>query len=348
MVNPAEKRFLWEGGGGRWYVRRKGKYQRITAAPGTPEFDRQYWAIMRGQEPVSRTSWAALVESFRASERWRGLKPRTRQDYDEAFAYIIEKNGPRDVGRVTRRDALAAMEANRHRIRFGNYVASVMSILCEHALDLGWIKANPVRGVRHMKVPAEKQRPHLPWTDEAVAKFRAEARALPRLIFELGLGSVQRPADWCAFRWADYDGAALRVVQGKTGVSLTLPCTDDLRAALDAARPDPADPSKAILRKSDGNPMSYFALAAIMLAERKRLGLEAFDLHALRYRGVMELAWAGCTDDEIAAFSGHASKAMIRKYAGEARQVMQARAAMAKRQNGYGTKQDPDTGNDTP
>lgn len=254
---------------------------------------------------------------------------------------------PRRVVRVGG-DGKETVAENRHRIRFGNYVASVMSILCEHALDLGWIKANPVRGVRHMKVPAEKQRPHLPWPDDAVAKFRAEARPLPRLIFELGLGSVQRPADWCAFRWADYDGAALRVVQGKTAVALTLPCTDDLRAALDAARPDPADPAKAILRKPDGNPMSYYALAAIMLAERKRLGLEAFDLHALRYRGVMELAWAGCTDDEIAAFSGHASKAMIRKYAGAARQVMQARAAMAKRQNGYGTKQDPDTGNDTP
>jgi len=51
----------------------------------------------------------------------------------------------------------------------------------------------------------------------------------------------------------------------------------------------------------------------------------AFDQHALRYRGVMELAWAGCTDDEIASFSGHTSKAMIIKYAGEARQIMQAR-----------------------
>jgi hypothetical protein len=47
---------------------------------------------------------------------------------------------------------------------------------------------------------------------------------------------------------------------------------------------------------------------------------------------VQELAWAGCTDDEIAAFSGHASIAMIRKYAGEARQVMRARTAARKRQ----------------
>jgi len=46
---------------------------------------------------------------------------------------------------------------------------------------------------------------------------------------------------------------------------------------------------------------------------------------------VMELAWVGCDDDEIASYSGHTSKAMIVKYAGEARQIMRARQASAKR-----------------
>ena len=43
-------------------------------------------------------------------------------------------------------------------------------------------------------------------------------------------------------------------------------------------------------------------------------------LHALRYRGVQELAWHGCEDDEIATYSGHATKEMIEKYAGEAQE----------------------------
>ena len=45
----------------------------------------------------------------------------------------------------------------------------------------------------------------------------------------------------------------------------------------------------------------------------------------------MELAWADCTDDEIASYSGYTSKAMIIKYAGKARQIMRARQAAAKR-----------------
>ncbi|WP_248633284.1 hypothetical protein [Cereibacter changlensis] len=75
--------------------------------------------------------------------------------------------------------------------------------------------------------------------------------------------------------------------------------------------------------------MGYYYMAQLMLRERKRLGLAAFDQHALRYRGVMELAWAGCDYDEIASYSGHATKAMSRKYAGEARQIMRARQAAA-------------------
>lgn len=66
-------------------------------------------------------------------------------------------------------------------------------------------------------------------------------------------------------------------------------------------------------------------MAKVMRKERVRLGLEACDLHALRYRGVQELAWWHCSCDEIAADSGHTAKIMIAKYAGRARQIMPAR-----------------------
>lgn len=322
------KRFLWSPKPGVHYVRRKGKYTRINAEPGTEDFDRLYWSILNGKT-VPRTSWAALVASYRASDRWLALRTRTRADYQLVLDYITAKNGDKDMTRAKRADVLAAMEANRHRVRFANAIPQVMSILCEHAIDLGWRADNPAKGARRLVVPVEKRKPHVPWPDEAVALWRAEARPLPRLIFEIGVGSVQRPADWCRFTWGDYDGRALRLTQGKTGVSLTLPCTPQLVAVLDAT--PRREPSQTILVKPDGNPMSYYALAAIMLAERKRLGLTAYDLHALRYRGVMELAWAGCDDDEIASYSGHASKAMVRKYAGDARQIMQARRAAEKR-----------------
>ncbi|MFT4075860.1 MAG: hypothetical protein QM647_10055 [Asticcacaulis sp.] len=117
-------------------------------------------------------------------------------------------------------------------------------------------------------------------------------------------------------------------------MNLVLPCTDHLKAALDAHKAGLGylpHVSKAILSLSNGNRMKYFYMAKVMRSERVRLDLEDYDLHALRYRGVMELAWAGCSDAEIASFFGHATMTMIRQYAGEARQMMRARQAHQKR-----------------
>ncbi|WP_231119224.1 tyrosine recombinase XerC [Rhodovulum sp. MB263] len=328
------KRYLWRHPSGRIYVRLRGRLCRIMAPEGTAEFDREYWEILTGKRMQAKTSWNALMDDYRTSDRWLGLKPRTRQDYDKVMAYLREKIGTRDVKALTRADVIAAQKANAHRTRFANYIPQMLVILCEHAIDLGWLANNPAKGVRALKTPEKRRKEHFPWPDWAVEKFRSEAEELPRLIFEIGVGSVQRPGDWVGFRWGDYNGESLTLCQNKTDKSLVLPCTNQLRAALDRAKGAlGAVPiaGRPILMKRDGNPVSYRYMAQIMLKERRRLGLEAYDLHALRYRGVQELALHGCTDDEIAAYSGHATKAMIEKYAGEARQIMRARQAAEKR-----------------
>jgi integrase len=278
------------------------------------------------QEPGHQTL-TDLIASYRSASRYTFLRTRTRRDYDQVLDYLDGTIGQVAVASIKRPQVIAQMEANAHRTRFANYISQVLSVLFEHAIDLGWLEHNPARSVRKLKIPAERRAPHLPWTDEAIATFRARATSTARLIFELGIGSVQRPGDWPKFRWSDYDGEALRITQGKTGVSLWLPCTQELKRTLDATQRT----GLTILADHAGRPFSYFKTARIMREERTRLGLLDHDLHALRYRGVQELAHAGCTDDEIAAFSGHASMAMIRKYAGAARQEMRARSAVEKR-----------------
>ena len=187
--------------------------------------------------------------------------------------------------------------------------------------------------------------------------WRREAFDLPMLIFELGVGSVQRPGDLNAFTWRQYeDGQNLKITQGKTGVELLLPCTPSLKAQLDRQKAELGEnlePDRPILANDDGTPMSYFKIARIMRAERERLGLLEHDLHAMRYRGVMELAWAGCDDDEIMSFSGHKTKKMVIKYAGFARQIMRAGTAAEKRKlweqllNETRTNREIDTKGDT-
>lgn len=326
----------WSPDGKNWYLRIGGKYVRINAPHGTAEFDAECWEILSGKRAETRRGWSALIKMFREDKvsRWAQFSARYRADLEPVFAYIEDKLGKRDVAKLTQADICDAMDANAHRIRFANYLPTAFSMLCQYAVRKRWRLDNPALGIKPLSMPKTKQKPHIPWPDWAVDKFRLEAADLPRLAFEIGVGSVQRPGDWVDFRWSDYDGDILFLRQNKTDVPLYLPCTDHLKAALDAAKASLGvlpHPTRPILTKPDGSPMSYRYLAQIMLDERKRLGLEAYDLHALRYRGVKELAWVDCTDEEIASYSGHTSMAMIRKYAGEARQIMRAKRAREKR-----------------
>lgn len=328
------KKGLWQHPDGRWYVRLKGKYHRITAAEGTPDFDRQYWDIMTGRKADAKRGFAVLIAELRQSDWWAAKSHRYRADLEPVLQYLVEKIGRQDVARLDQTAIYRAMDANAHRTRFANYIPTALSRLCTMAVRKGWRKDNPALGIEKLAVPKGRAKPHLPWTDAAVTKMRAEGKGIALLIFELGIGTVQRPGDWVDFTWGDYDGDELRLRQNKTDKPLRLPVTARLKAALDQARADlgaTPHPARHILTLRDGSRMTYRRMAELLLAERKRLGLEAFDQHALRYRGVMELAWRGCSDEEIAGYSGHTSMAMIRKYAGEARQIMRARQARAKR-----------------
>lgn len=328
------KKYLWKHPSGRIYVRIKGKLTRITAEQATAEFDRQYWEILSGKRAEAKTSWTAIIEAMRQSDKWANFSPRYRKDLEPVFTYLEDKIGPVDVSRLTQADIYDAMEKNRHRVRFANYIPTAISMLSKLAIRKRWRKDNPAIDVEPLKVPKDRQKPHLPWADWAVDLMRAEGETEPLLMFEIGVGSVQRPGDWVEFTWGDYDGDTLKLRQNKTDKPLMLPCTEALKSALDRAKADlgfAPHPARHILTRADGSKMDYHAMARVMVRERKRLGLMAYDQHALRYRGVMELAWAECTDDEIASYSGHTSKAMIVKYAGEARQIMRARQAAAKR-----------------
>ena len=330
------KKYLFRPKPGFVYVRIKGKYLgRITALEGTAEFDNQYWEIMNGKRAETNHGWSKLITEFRTSDKWADFSPRYRFDLERIFLYLEEKIGKVAVSRLTQADIYDAMEKNRHRVRFANYIPTAISMLCTLAIRKRWRTDNPALGVEPLTVPKTRQKPHVPWADWAVDKLRADGTPEAKLIFEIAVGSVQRPGDWVGFTWGDYDGDTLSLRQSKGDKPLALPCTRALKAALDEAKAGLAFaplPNRNILVKPDGNPMDYRYMAGVMLAERKRLGLTAFDQHALRYRGVKELAWAGCDDDEIAGYSGHSSKAMIRKYAGEARQIMRARQAREKRQ----------------
>ena len=316
------------------YFERAGqKAIRIKSDPGSPEFAREYADALagRGKVPTKRTI-RELIKLYLASPAFTEKAQRTQEDYRKHLGTIDRLIGHLSASAMQTKDVVRLRDSNAERVREANYYVQLVRIIMKVAKEKGWRLDNPATHVSLLKTPKAKAQPHMPWTDEAVATWRAKASPLPRLIMEMGIGTVQRPSDLTGFRWGDYDGDTLRLRQSKTGVALVLPCTEALKAVLDAekARVTP-HPMRHILLGVHGKRLTYRRMAEIMAAERKRLDTLQHDLHAMRYRGIMELAWAGCTDDEIASYSGHVSMQMIRKYAGEARQIMRARQAREKR-----------------
>ncbi|MEP0521132.1 MAG: hypothetical protein ABJD06_13350, partial [Hyphomicrobiales bacterium] len=80
-----QKKYLWQHPSGRWYVRKDGKYYRIHAEAGTPEFDDEYWAIMRGKRHVAKRSWSTLIKEIKHTDKWAGYSSRHRGSLEGAF-----------------------------------------------------------------------------------------------------------------------------------------------------------------------------------------------------------------------------------------------------------------------
>ena len=136
------------------------------------------------------------------TDKWANYSPRYRADLEEVFEYLVEKIGKADVARLShRRTSMMRWTRTATGVRFANYIPTAISMLSKLAIRKRWRKDNPATDIEQLKVPKDRQKPHLPWTDEAVKKMREEGEPLPLLIFEIGVGSVQRPGDWVDFQW---------------------------------------------------------------------------------------------------------------------------------------------------
>lgn len=310
-----------------YFQRRGWPTTRIKSQPGTADFALEYAALLNGARlapAAGGRTFAALVADYERSQRYRKLAPRTAKDYDKVLAWVRAKLGSLPVDRMQRKDVIRARDANAETFRFANYIVQVLRILFEHAHDVGWTETNPAKGVSLLKSQAA---PRQPWPQEKIDEFRRVATGHTLLVFELCLGTGQRISDVLKMRWSDVEGDGINVRQGKTGAVLWVPFTARLREVL---RETPKV-GVTICAHGIGKPMAYNTAAKRVLAIRDEIGARDYDIHSLRYSAAAELAQAGCSDELIAAVTGHATAAMVRKYAGPARQKVRAIEAQERR-----------------
>ncbi len=315
-----------------WWYRRGKTWVKLPGDPGAdPEAAKAYWAARTGaHQRKTATTFDTLMESYRKSPRWQALAPRSRKDYERVLTYLAEKVGTKSVLQIERKHVIKAQQENAERPRFANYIVQVLSILMEHAIDLGWRRDNPAHKVKLLRT-GEGYRP---WPKWAIEGFRREADGPVLTAFELALGTGQRIGDVRLMRWDQIEDDGIVIVQSKTGkvqsaggvveeIELWIPFTDRLRAYL-AALPRLG---LTIVCNEIGQPMTYRALEHRLRAPREAAGAKAYSFHGLRYNSASELYEAGCSDAQVQAITGHRSVEQARKYGKGARQRVLAREA---------------------
>lgn len=304
--------------------RKVGRVVRRTLADGSV---REYkYPPYRPKRPeVTADSLHALIEAYRRSPEWAGLKPHTQQMYviylrplDEIGHIPVKSMGRREL--LIIRDGIAAGRGNGAATGFMRAASAVFA----WAVDHDWIPFTPVHRIK--KLPGGTLRA---WTRQEADQAQDGLPEHLRRVVVLARYTGQRRGDLCAMTWAAFDGQTIRLKQQKTGEPLAIPCHPTLRSEL--ARWREGTSSVTILTNTLGRPWVPQHLSHELPTALGRLGMPSdLNVHGLRKLAATELADAGCSTHEIAAITGHRTLAMVQLYTRGADQQRLAKSAILK------------------
>lgn len=305
------------------YFRRPGRQGvRLPGLPGSAEFMAAYAQALKDWEsaptPTEKPTaqrgadgtFDRLLGLYFQSSEFLAMKQRTRRAMRLRLERLvtIEGIGHRSVAGMTRAHVKTLMAKRVNTPGAANSDLKGLRALLRLALDLGWRTDDPSL---HLK--KYKGGEHHTWTDEEIAQFEAHwpIGTLQRTAFSLLLYTGQRRADVVRMTWPQIDSGRLRLVQQKTGTTVSLPLHPALTEAL-AAYPRR---HVIILVTAYGKPYTDSGFGNKMADAIDAAGLPTRCVtHGLRKAAARRLAEAGCTPHEISAVTGHKSLSEVQRY----------------------------------
>jgi integrase len=329
-------RFVDRHGRERYYYRpKRGPRTPLPGRPGSPEFMAAYEEAARGQkiekEPRQRGApgtFDRLVQDYFSSPEFLRLAPSTQKTYRSVIERLIldEGIGHRLVREMNREHVRRILAKRSATPGAANSVLQKLKVLIHFAIDNGWRKDDPI--LRIKKFP--KGEFHT-WTEEELTRFehRWPVGTNERLGYALLVYTGQRRSDVVTMSWADVKGGAICVTPLKTsrssGVKLWIPIHPALKEVLDARGRE----GEMILQTAFGRPFTSNGFGNYMADKISQAGLpDRCVTHGLRKAAARRLAEAGCTANEIASVTGHATLQEVSRYTKAAEQRILAEAAM--------------------
>jgi integrase len=317
----------------RFYFRRAGfKRVPLPGLPWSPEFMEKYQTALdetpRVEIGAGRTvagTVNAVVIGYFSSAAFQNLAPASRRQYRGIIERFRCEHGDKRIAKLERRNVMAMLDAKARTPVAARDFLRCLRLLIRYAIDIGLRDSDPTLGI---KIAKQKSDGFRTWSEEDIAAFDARhpIGSRPRLALELLLHTAQRRADVIRLGPQHVRGGVLSVRQQKTGKTLAIPVSPALAAALDAT------PSKHLtfLVTDDGKPFEAMAFTKWFRRCCSAAGLSGYSAHGLRKAACRRLAEAGCSANEIAAISGHASLREVERYTRAADQARMARNAMAR------------------
>lgn len=300
-INRVTKR-LADGRTVTYYYAWKGG-PRLDGAPGSPEFMASYERAVQTRPETAPGTLLSILNAYQASAEFTALAPRTRADYVGHIRRIEDRFGTFPLPALSDRRSRAVFLSWRDELatksrRQADYAYTVLARVISWAHHRGLVTDNPLersgrlyRGTRADKI----------WTPDDEAALVAKANSEMRLAFGLALNTGQRQGDLLRLPWSAYDGARIRLTQNKTGVRVSIPVTEELKALLDAApRRCPT-----LLTNRDGRPWTPAGFSSSWRKLLKRAGITGLTFNDLRGTAATRLALAGCDHAQISAITGH-------------------------------------------
>jgi integrase len=324
---------------GLWYCYHRATGKRIIEEFGSGAFFERLRALDAeaagiAEDKAKPGTLKALILSYRATDDFRDLAPRTKADYERVIAFLKPLYSQPIAAFTT--PALVALRDEWRRSgrgrRFCNYVRTVLVLLFKRAIELGLMRENPAAAVGKVKRDKKAKPLNRKWME---AERHAVWNACPphlKLPFAIGLTSGMREGDVLALRRDVIKDGLISIRTAKRDVPIWIPISREIREALIGQAPHDAITLCATSRgtpwTNDGFRSSFFKLIKRLEADGKvKPGLT---FHGLRHTAAAVMAENSASAEDIAAVLGQKDSGMARHYAGEADRSRRSRATITK------------------
>ncbi len=123
MTKRELPKHIYKQRNGLYFQRRGWQSRKIEGEFGTPEFWREYAEILEGRatpKRVSSRTFSSLVNNYRASPRYKRLKPRTALDYDKYLDFFLSIMADANPVSMKRKDVIRLRDSNADKVYFAN------------------------------------------------------------------------------------------------------------------------------------------------------------------------------------------------------------------------------------